>query len=544
MQALLLSCFLLAGTYNSTSVNYAAEMFETTSHDFGVVVKGSKTEFDFVFTNKYKEDFEIQSVSSSCQCTTPSFSPRGPIKSWEKGVIHVAVNTKNFVGNKNATITVRFSKPYYMEVQLHSYVYIRTDVDVEPGVVYFGTVSAGQKPVISVNVNSVKDMNWRILDVQSTCGFLAVDLKQIARQYNRVSYQMLVHLKDNAPPGNFTEYLELVTNDPNPRSSRFLVPVEGRIRPTLSVNPSPLSFGLLEVGKVTEKSLVLQGAVPFKILDITSEDPNISASIKTLPQKVHVVKLSYQGDRPRNINGSITIMTDLEGRTNTQVAYNGKIVPAPETEKSEVDVPVVEVPEEENAEVAEKEEPKERTPRNILPEPDVKTSDEEIPSLESLPDALPEVESANEENADNKENADDKKEAIPPETELPPDDLEPLQLLDDEEGSGELQEMPAIPEGTETEEVDSVETDLSEEADKADLEEKAEEEVPDLLEELPETVPAETEETPASKVEESDGELPDIPVVEVEADKEPEELEEPEKQTRPAGRNLLKKSSR
>lgn len=519
MQALLLSCFLLAGTYNGNPVNYAAEMFETTSHDFGVVVKGSKTEFDFVFTNKYKEDFEIQSVTSSCQCTTPSFSPRGPIKSWEKGVIHIRVNTKNFVGNKNATITVRFSKPYYMEVQLHSYVYIRTDVDVEPGVVYFGTVSAGQKPVISVNVNSVKDMNWRILDVQSTCGFLAVDLKQIARQYNRVSYQMLVHLKDNAPPGNFSEYLELVTNDPNPRSSRFLVPVEGRIRPTLSVNPSPLSFGLLEVGKMTEKSLVLQGAVPFKILDITSEDPNISASIKTTPQKVHVVKLSYQGDRPRNINGSITIMTDLEGRTNTQVAYNGKIVPAPETEEPQVDVPVVEVPDEESAtEVTEEANEEKKDSENaVLPEP-VESAPEEIPALESLPNALPEVP------ADRPET---KEETSDSESDISSDSLEPLQLLDEEDVSEELQETPEIPEGKEG----------------AEGEASQEEDVPEALESIPDEIPLESEEE-TEKSEEISEDMPEIPIVEVEnRNKIPVEMEDSEGQPRPVGRNLLKKSA-
>lgn len=539
MQALLLSCFLLAGTYNGTSVNYATEMFETTSHDFGVVVKGSKTEFDFVFTNKYKEDFEIQSVSSSCQCTTPSFSPRGPIKSWEKGVIHVSVNTKNFVGNKNATITVRFSKPYYMEVQLHSYVYIRTDVDVEPGVVYFGTVSAGQKPVISVNINSVKDANWRILDVQSTCGFFAVDLKQIARQYNRVSYQMLVHLKDNAPPGNFSEYLELVTNDPNPRSSRFLVPVEGRIRPTLSVNPSPLSFGLLEVGKVTEKSLVLQGAVPFKILDITSEDPNISASIKTTPQKVHVVKLSYQGDRPRNINGSITMMTDLEGRTNTQVAYNGKIVPAPETEKSEVDVPVVEVPEEENAtmpeELTQEEDAKEKLPQNVLPESDT-TVPEEMPSLESLPDALPEMKLENEKEQDEKKKSTS-------ELELPPGDLEPLQLLDEEDVSEELREMSEIPEEKQSEEEQSEEIDSQKTNNLESVPAPGEEtELDENVEKEEDAVATESEEASVSEAGEQGEPLPDIPIVEVEIDKVPAEMEEPEKQSHPVGRNLLKKS--
>lgn len=347
---------MVFGTYGGTT-NYATDMFETTSHDFGVVVKGSKTEFDFVFTNKYKEDVEILSVTSSCQCTTPSFEPRGVIKSWGKGKIHVSVNTKSFVGNKNATITVRFSKPYYAEVQLHSYVYIRTDVAVEPGVVYFGTVTSGSSPAIAVNINSVKGANWTINDVQSTCGFLSVELKQTARNYGLVSYQMIVHLKNNAPPGNFSEYLELITNDPDSRNSRFLVPVEGRIRQPLSVSPSPLSFGLIEVGETAAKSLVLQGTEPFLIRDITSDDRQIAASINHTPQKVQVVKLLYRADEPRTVNGSITILTDIEDTPQTQVVFNGKIIPKPEpkpepepaapetTEEPQVASPTIEIDE-------------------------------------------------------------------------------------------------------------------------------------------------------------------------------------------------------
>ena len=332
MPSIVLSWMMILGAYTGTMTNYAESMFTSTSHDFGIVAKGSKTEFDFVFTNKYKEDVEISSVSSSCQCTTPSFT-RGPIKSWQKGAVHISVNTKSFEGNKNATITVRFSKPFYAEVQLHSYVFIRSDVFVNPGVVYFGNVRSGAKPSIAVNVSSTRYSNWTIKDVRSSCPFLAVELKQPTRQMNGVYYQMIVRLKDNAPPGAFSEYLELITNDMDTRSARIMVPVEGRIKASLTANPSPLSFGLIEEGSEAEKSLVLNGAAPFRIVDITSEDKQISASIQPQNLAVQVIKLRYKADQPRSVNGMITIYTDVEGGMETQVVYNGKIVPKPEEEK-------------------------------------------------------------------------------------------------------------------------------------------------------------------------------------------------------------------
>ena len=94
-----------------------------------------------------------------------------------------------------------------------------------------------------------------------------------------------------------------------------------------------MSFGLIEEGSEAEKSLVLNGAAPFKIVDITSEDKHISASLQPGNQPVQVIKLRYKADQPRAVNGMITIYTDVEGGMETQVVYNGKIVPKPQEEK-------------------------------------------------------------------------------------------------------------------------------------------------------------------------------------------------------------------
>ncbi|MDO4568959.1 MAG: DUF1573 domain-containing protein, partial [Planctomycetia bacterium] len=355
MQAIILSWMFALSTYGGT--NYAAQMFETTSHDFGVVVKGSTTEYDFVFTNKYKEDVVIESVSSSCQCTTPSFSPRGPIHSWEKGRIRVSVNTKSFVGNKNATITVRFSKPIRMEVQLHSYVYIRSDVAVNPGIVYFGTVQEGNQPAVRVNISSVvPGGRWMIQDVRSDCKFVSVALKETERSYNRVSYVMTVMLKENAPPGPFSEVLEIITNDSDPRNSRLPVRIEGRVKKPLSVNPSPLSFGLVQEGRSVSRTLVLQAPENFNIRDITSENAYIRAEIKRDSKPIQQVLLSYEGTKPGNFSGTITIHTSLAENPSIDVNFSGKVNPkprpvvtpevaTPETPKPETITPEVAKPE-------------------------------------------------------------------------------------------------------------------------------------------------------------------------------------------------------
>ncbi len=304
--------------------NFPVDMFETTSHQFGTVVRGAKTEYEFVFTNKYVEDVIVESVQSSCQCTTPTLLTPGRIKTHQQGRIKIHINTDQFTGNKNATITVRFAAPQRVEMQLHSYVYIRSDVSVNPGIVYFGSVDLAKtpNPGIAVNVNSI-NYGWKILDVQSECKFLKVELKQL-QAYQGTTYNLVVRLLPNAPPGPFSQVLELVTND-DVRNRRIPVRVEGRVKQTLSASPSPLSFNMVEQGKKAEKTLVIQGAEPFKILDITSDDRNIAASIDRTPKKVQPIKLTYTGKTVGDFNGAITILTDLEGGMNTSVHFNGKV---------------------------------------------------------------------------------------------------------------------------------------------------------------------------------------------------------------------------
>ena len=57
------------------------------------------------------------------------------------------------------------------------------------------------------------------------------------------------------------DQLTLVTNDQ--RMPTVVLPVEGRVAPPLSVNPSPLLFGTLR-GQSATKQLVITGKQPFR----------------------------------------------------------------------------------------------------------------------------------------------------------------------------------------------------------------------------------------------------------------------------------------
>ena len=146
--------------------DWALTMFgNNTTHDFGVVARGAKEEYRFVVENIYEEDAHIQSVSTSCGCSTPQVN-RQFLKTWEKAEVLVTLDTRGFYGRKDTTITVVFDRPFPAEVQLHIHAYIRSDVVVQPGAVSFGSVNqgVGTKQVLSVTYAGRED--WRIERVE------------------------------------------------------------------------------------------------------------------------------------------------------------------------------------------------------------------------------------------------------------------------------------------------------------------------------------------------------------------------------------------
>src|SRR5690606_33660741 len=118
------------------------KMFNTRSHDFGTVARGAKAVYHFQVKNIYEEDAHIASVRSSCGCTTPQIV-KPYLKTFEVGEIVAELNTVAFMGQKNATLTVVFDKPFYAEVQLQVSGLIRSDVVVTPGDIRLGSVDQG-----------------------------------------------------------------------------------------------------------------------------------------------------------------------------------------------------------------------------------------------------------------------------------------------------------------------------------------------------------------------------------------------------------------
>ena len=246
--------------------------------------RGAKVEHRFIVENIYEEDAHIKSVSSSCGCSTPQVS-RKLLKTWEKAEILVTVDTRGFLGRKDATITVVFDQPFPAEVQLHVHTYIRSDIVVQPGAALFGSVMQGAGAQQTLAVSYAGRDDWRIVRVECADPSIEASAAETSRTPGQVGYSLSVRLKPDAPPGYIRDQLVLVTNDYDARAARVPVAVEGLVVAALSVRPSPLMMGVAEAGRPVTRNLVVQGGRRFASWPCIPATSRFSAGRPTTPRR-------------------------------------------------------------------------------------------------------------------------------------------------------------------------------------------------------------------------------------------------------------------
>lgn len=288
---------------------WAEKMFSVTSHNFGTVAKGSKTEFRFIYRNLYEEDVHVSSVRTSCGCTQPAITKK-LIETHETGEIVAAFNTRTFLGQHGATLTVTFDQPFYAEVQLRVAGNIRGDVTFEPASVNLGNVDLGRGAEQVVRVTHMGSTPWEITDVRSANVNFEVLLSQPQHTGSQSAYDLTLRLKPDAPAGYINDQLILVTNDP--RASQIPMDVEGRVVAEVTVSPQLLALGNVLPGGTVTKNIVVRANRPFCVTGIVCNDGCLSCPAKETPAKVHILPVTFQaGDVGGRVERELTITTDL-----------------------------------------------------------------------------------------------------------------------------------------------------------------------------------------------------------------------------------------
>jgi hypothetical protein len=291
------------------AAEWAKKMFTVTSHNFGTVARGSKTEYRFVFKNIYEEDVHVVGVRTSCGCTSPVVTQRD-LKTHETSEVVATFNTRTFLGQHGATLTVTFDKPYYAEVQLRVAGNIRGDVSFDPPFVDLGNVDLGAGAERKVRVTRVGGSPWEIKDVRSANPSFEVMLSKPARSASQTAYDLTLRLKPDAPAGYVKGQLLLVTDDP--RATQIPMDVEGRVIAAVTVSPQLLALGSVQPGATVTKNVVVRATREFSITGIACDDGCLSCEPRTTPAKVHILPITFAaGELQGRIERKLQITTDL-----------------------------------------------------------------------------------------------------------------------------------------------------------------------------------------------------------------------------------------
>jgi hypothetical protein len=314
-------CLTLVCLFSSSSFGqpWVKTLFEESAHDFGTVPRGSDAVYEFKFSNKFVEDIHVAAVRSSCGCTVPRIK-KADLKTYEESAIVCEFNTKSFVGQKAAVVTVVFTKPFYGEMQLQIKGNIRSDIDTEPGTIEFGDIDRGASKETEVKITA-RSSTWKIEDVRSANQHLGVSLEKLAAP-GKVSYNMTVRLKDTAPIGEFNDNIVLVTNEP--QYNLVTIPVKGNISPPL-VLPVRIDLGTMDTGSQTRKFFVVKSKTPFEIKEIKCDDPRFTIKRPEGKKGLHTVEYEFAaGEQIGAFRHNIILVTDLSegGTASTMVIGN------------------------------------------------------------------------------------------------------------------------------------------------------------------------------------------------------------------------------
>ena len=281
-----LSCAQIAN-----AADWAEKLFKQKHHDFGTVGRNSKSEYSFEIENCFEEDVRIASVRSSCGCTNPVV-PKKILKSWEKGEVIAQFNTKSFIGDKSASITVVIDRPYYAEVTLLVKGKIRSDIVLNPGEVNFGDVDVGDSKNLMTTISYTGRKTWNITDVRGDVDCLEVRLDPVARQQGSTNYKLHFRLKENAPIGALQQEITVVTDDPS--ESMFRIPIFARVNPPISLTPKLVSIGSIKNGQLAQTKLLLRSKKPISIVGIDCDDDRVSFEVPQGEKTVHIIPLTLR----------------------------------------------------------------------------------------------------------------------------------------------------------------------------------------------------------------------------------------------------------
>jgi hypothetical protein len=303
--------------------SWADSLFEETFRDFGSVPRGAVLTYPFRVVNNTGVNVHIASVRVSCGCTSAR-AVESSIPAGKESAVVVQMDTRRFFHTKSVTVYVQFSQPRFEEVRLIVQANSRDDVAVMPDTLAFGKVKPGRVPTSTATITFL-GVQGQVTEVKSDSNFVKPAIKETRRQPGELTYELAASLRSDTPVGKWFTELWLQTDNPNMPKVR--VPVTVEIDSPLSVTPNKIALGQVKRGTESDRKVILRGARPFRITQITGTDRQIQIRKTSSESKtVHVLTVTLRPNQAGELNRTIRVQTDLKSDENIEFTAQAEVI--------------------------------------------------------------------------------------------------------------------------------------------------------------------------------------------------------------------------
>jgi Protein of unknown function (DUF1573) len=310
--------------------DWISQVFPDRSHDFGNVARGSKVRHAFPVVNRSNAEVHIASWRPKCGCTDVKVGAQS-IPPGTQTTIEASIDTTRFHERKDSGLVLVLDRPHYVEIDLNLTCFIRTDVNLAPGQLDFGTVRRTEKlPSAALTLTySGARPGWEIAEMKTQ----SAKVKAVAERSSRsagglVQWTVSATLQPSITNGYFKDEITVITNDNPPQM--IPIAVVALVQSAVSVTPSIINFGSIRAGQSVTKIVHVRSSAPFSVTKLEGDRPELrAAEPQPSSQPGHAVHVTINAPAtPGPFYGVVTVVSDVKDEPPAQIKTFATVVPA------------------------------------------------------------------------------------------------------------------------------------------------------------------------------------------------------------------------
>ena len=292
-------------------------VLEDAIHDFGVVVKGDVLEWSFTIKNAGSADLVVTDARPSCGCTVAQWDK--VIKAGETGKVSTKLETKDFKGPINKTITVISNDPETPQSRLFLKATVNAVVDILPDANFrFNKLKRESTQVQRLLVTEQDGFEFKVVKTEGSQPWIkleAAPAPQENRQakYPNAQYEITATIGPEAPVGMVNETATIYTT--NTKLPALKVKILGLVRPDVMASPPRLELGAVEAGPDFQRMLKVRDNTKsgtFELTGVSSTVPFITVVQEAVAKgEEYNLVLKFSQTPPKgDFNGKVVIRTN------------------------------------------------------------------------------------------------------------------------------------------------------------------------------------------------------------------------------------------